>query len=165
MINPASLGDCLSVLYNLRPEDEAEYAASLGTTPKGLCATHLYRARPFSWCASKDEPIAIIAAHKWLPHRYGLSMVATPRFDEVSKEITRFIWTYILPALAVAGCLRAEALMVDGHPTAGAWLERLGANHEAVMPWAGFNGETMHLYAFTGASPIIQHHLERSQCA
>ncbi len=155
MIRPATISGALSVLNRLRPEDEEEYRASLGNTSRGMAATGILNASPFCWVAETDEgrPAAVIAAHRHLPHRYGLSMAATEDWPRVWREVTTFIHREVIPALFEAGCRRAEALMVEGHPSAGKWLETLGAVHEAVMPYAGVNLETMHLYAFRASDP------------
>lgn len=149
VIVEATLTDLLSVLGDLRPEDRAEYEASMGTMSHGAAASLLLSARPFCWAILHGvRPVAFIAAHRKYWHRYDLSMAATPEWPCVAGEMTRWIGAELFPTLWKAGCRRAEALMVDGHPTAGRWMRRLGAVHEAEMPLAGINGETMHLYAW-----------------
>ena len=149
MIVPGSLADLMIILNALRPEDEAEYRATLGDLSRGQAATHILMARPFCWVARDgDAPVAFIAAHKKLDHRYGISLAATQAFPNVVGGLTRWIGREMFPTLWRAGCRRAEAVMVDGHPTAGRWMQRLGAVHEAEMPLAGVNAETLHLYAW-----------------
>lgn len=154
------LYDFQAILGNLRPEDEAEYQASLGQTPRGLAASG-FMSSAFGWIADHNgESVAFITATRKTHHHYGLSMAATSEWLHVAKHVTKFAKTVVFPALWDAGCRRAEAVMVDGHPTAGDWLEYLGARHEAEMPLAGINQETMHLYAFRASDPHIQKMME-----
>lgn len=145
------MADLLAILNNLRPEDEAEYRATLADTPKGLAASGLLSTRPFCWTAGR---VAFIAAHRTTPHCFGISMAATPEWPSVALSVTKWVRREMIPILRSVGALRAEARMVDGHPSAGKWMESLGAVHEAEMPLAGINGETLHLYAWRACDPI-----------
>jgi len=154
IIRAAGLSDLLIVLNDLRPEDEAEYRAVLGDTPKGQAASRLYLTRPYCWTAhTKDGPAAFVAAYPVFPHLCGISMAATPDWPGVALGLTKWIRKTLIPDMWRRGFRRAEARMADGHPTAGPWMEALGAVHEAEMPLAGRNGETMHLYAWRDTDP------------
>lgn len=154
IIQEAGLSDLLVVLNDLRPEDQAEYSAVLADTPKGLAASRLFAAKPHCWVAHNDGgPVAFVATHRVVPHLCGISMAATPEFPSIALGLTKWIRRTLLPRMWRDGVHRGEARMVDGHPSAGPWMETLGAVHEAEMPLAGRNGETMHLYAWRASDP------------
>ena len=157
----ASYSDAVSVVMGLRDVDFTEIMAQRPmhawpqqiaedvTADGGVCS-----------CALLDGfPVAIVGAYPSLPGTWAVFMFATHDWPHVALSVTRFIKRELIPHLLAVGANRAECRAIEDNTKAHAWLERLGAVHEATMPDCGEDRKTFRLYAwrrsdFEGAADV-----------
>jgi hypothetical protein len=132
----ADLGSLLYVCRNLRADDAAEvFATRWNDDPDELAAQAFQTWGRFNWVAFGDDgiPIASVGA---VPSWNGVWqgwMMATDRFPEIGKHLTKWMRQVMIPAVVEAGCHRAEARSAASHSLAHRWMEMLGAKPESVL--------------------------------
>lgn len=139
--------DLLSALYicrNMRAADKREASATRYTDdPDSLACEIITSWGPGLWCAFADDhtPVALIGYTERWPGVWCCWMLATDRFPEVGKGLTRWVKRSMLPSLIERGAHRIEAYSIEGHDTAHRWLQFCGATREARLRRYGRNGE------------------------
>lgn len=153
-IERATRDDIAFVARNMRERDFAEFSAiSRCDTREELAdlLTQTYGGREDIICGAKDEPICIgITVEVW-PNVMSLGFLATDRFPEIGRPITKFTKD-LLAKYEAAGVHRVQAISIEGYDTTHRWLETLGLKREVVMPGYGRNNETFVQFARVNAS-------------
>lgn len=132
----ADLGSLLYICRNMRADDRSEiFATRWDDDPDQLAADAFTRWGEMSYIAFAQDgtPVASIGATPVWPGVWSGWMMATDRFGEVGKPLTKWIRRVMLPAIAKAGCHRAEARSESTHHAAHRWMEMLGAKPESVL--------------------------------
>jgi hypothetical protein len=132
----ADLGSLLYVCRNLRADDAAEiFATRFTDSPDELAAEAFSRWGNFSYIAFADDgmPVASVGATPLWGGVWAGWMMATDRFGEVGKPLTKWMRKVMIPSVVEAGCHRAEARSSAAHATAHRWMEMLGAKRESVL--------------------------------
>lgn len=149
-LSPLSADGIKEVLSKLRAADRREVeATNWSFDPERLtqqivaCAAHGFLAG-----AEDGEPIAFFAAAEPWPHVLQFALLATDRFDEIGKKLTRYLLKETMPVILASGAHRAEARSIAGHRAAHSWLKFLGAKEEAILRAYGKGGEDFHVFTW-----------------
>jgi len=132
----ADLGSLLYVCRNLRQADRDEIFATRWTDNPDELAAHAFQHwGEFSYIAHGQDgmPIASIGAVPAWEGVWSAWMMATDRFPEIGKQLTRWVKRSMIPAIVASGCHRAEARSCSDHTSAHRWMESLGAKPESVL--------------------------------
>ena len=146
-----SYKETLYVCRHLRTQDRAEVLAThWSSDPSDLAHPIAFSREPLSWLFSglDDEPICLLGVNQLWPGFWAPWAMATPRFPEIGKGVTRFVKRHMIPAMVDLGFNRAECRTLDSNVQAQQWLERLGAVRESENPRVGRNNETFYTYVF-----------------
>lgn len=139
-----TLLDALYVCNYLRASDlrEAKATSHCGDAEQ-LAMTMIQHYGPYSHAVLGEDgtPIAVIGATEQWPGVWTCWMLATDRFNEIGKELTRWVKRAMIPHLVEQGAHRIDAYSIDGHDTAHRWLRFCGAVQEARLRRYGRNGE------------------------
>lgn len=136
--------DALYICRNLRAADAREAWATRDDEDTDRLAMEIAQHwGPGSYCARATDgtPVALIGYTERWPGVWCCWMLATDRFPEVGKGLTRWVKRSMLPSLIERGAHRIEAYSIDGHDTAHRWLRFCGAVEEARLRRYGRNGE------------------------
>lgn len=135
--------EALFVCRNLRDSDRREAFATLySADPDKLAMDIAQTWGPFAFCAfDADGPVALIGASERWPGVWCCWMLATDRFNNVGKGLTKWVKQSMIPSLVEQGAHRIEAYSIEGHDTAHRWLRFCGAAPEALLRRYGRNGE------------------------
>lgn len=144
----------LQISSNLRPRDFEELTATrYGTDPKGLAegiARDAVHTGAFRWAAYLDgRPVAAVGAFPRWPNVWTAWAFGTDEWPKVVLRLTKHVRGFMLPALLNAGATRVDALSLETHSDARAWLEYLGARPENVLDKWGKNGQNFVCYVWT----------------
>lgn len=144
-----SFDDILAVVRNMRECDREEIYATQWNDDPALFAERVYAVSGFCWVAWLDgRPAAVVGAAPERPNVYAAFAFGTDEWPRVVLSVTRHIRRFMIPALINAGCHRVSCASHAHHTEAHKWLERLGAEREAVHPGYGRGGETFFLYVW-----------------
>jgi hypothetical protein len=139
-----TLLDALYVCRNMRASDLREASAtSHDGEPEALAMSMIQSWGPFAFAALADDgtPVAVIGGTQQWPGVWTCWMLATDRFNEIGKVLTRWVKRAMIPQLIERGAHRIEAYSIDGHDTAHRWLRFCGAVQEARLRRYGRGGE------------------------
>jgi RimJ/RimL family protein N-acetyltransferase len=145
------LGALLHICRNLRDGDREEiFATRWDDNPDYLAMEALRRWGKFHFVGYADdgEPVASIGASMVWPGVWTPWMMATERFPEIGRDLTKAALRSIIPAVIAAGCHRGEARSLATHHEAHRWMERLGAKPETVLRQYGRNRQDFILYVW-----------------
>ncbi|MCP4108332.1 MAG: hypothetical protein GY749_22780 [Desulfobacteraceae bacterium] len=144
--HPANLVDIRYIVKNLRQSDRDEIycqfddeellidvAMELGSTI----------------CRFKDEPVAAISFTPLNLSTVSVNLFGTDKVTRAIPEITRFIFTQMIPDALGQGVRRFEARSIATHTKAHNWMESAGFVREGVLEQMGVNGERFYMYAIT----------------
>lgn len=138
----------MRVACDMRARDREEIFATRWTTNPLDLAEDVIRIPGPKWVAHGEGigPVAAYGATPMWPGVWNLYLFATDNFTQVAWDVTRHIRRVMMPSLAMAGAHRAEARSHISHVEAHRWLERLGAEREAVLKGYGRGGEDFILF-------------------
>lgn len=147
---PIATATVYPIVANLRAADRAEVFAQRWSESDDALVADTVRNIQVGFVAANDRgrPVAVVGAAEVLPGLWGTAMMATDEWPTVALAATRHIRRTLMPLLLARGGHRAECRSLSTHAEAHRWLRRLGFVREAVMPCAGRNRETFHLYAW-----------------
>lgn len=145
-----NIADVAYVCRNVREEDAREIFATRFDDSRDRLAMDVMQRWSVAWVAWGDTaPIAVIGAVELWPGMWSAGMFATDDFRQIGLGLTRWVKRRMIPTLRELGMRRAEAKSIDGHDTAHAWLESLGACREGVPHRDyGRGGETFYTYVW-----------------
>lgn len=132
----ADLASLLYVCRNLRADDRSEiFATRWNDDPDDLAAEAFTRWGEMSYIAAGADgiPIASIGATPMWDGVWSGWMMATDRFPEIGKSLTRWARRVMIPSIVEAGCHRIEARSEATHEVAHRWMGWLGAKPEFVL--------------------------------
>jgi hypothetical protein len=146
----ADLGSLLYICRNLRAGDREEiFATRWGDDPDELAVEAFTRWGSMSFVAGIDgEPIAAIGATPLWGGVWAPWMIATDKFGQIGKCLTRAAKRSIIPGVVKAGVHRAEARSLATHTEAHRWMESLGAKRESVLRQYGRDKQDFYLYVW-----------------
>lgn len=142
--------DMLEITSNLRERDREEiFATQYGDDPAAVASTAVATGS-FRWGAYLDgRPVAAIGAVPRWPNVWTAWAYGTDEWPRVVLSLTRHTRRFILPALYRAGAIRVDALALESHNDARAWLEYLGAEPHFTLENWGRDGQTFVHYVWT----------------
>ena len=142
--------DMLTIARNLRERDREELMATrYGDDPADV-ARDACNSGAFRWAAYVDgRPVAAIGAFPRWPRVWSAWAYGTDEWPKVVRLVTRHARNFMMPAVYNSGALRMDALSMESHHDARAWLEYLGAEPLNVLANWGKNGETFVSYVWT----------------
>ncbi|PCI27312.1 hypothetical protein COB52_04990 [Candidatus Kaiserbacteria bacterium] len=171
--------DVSYILANLRQCDQRELDATC--PPEGVpgMAHIITQVATFSYVAVvKGElggrhPVATWGAWQLHPGVWIVWMLATDRWGQVARMVTKQAREALGPALYEVGANRVECLSIEGHHQAHRWLRYFGAHVEHEDPdtlqggeicnW-GINGETFYRFVwFRGDSFMQRYNKEENE--
>lgn len=132
----ADLGSLLYVCRNMRAGDREEiFATRWDDDPDALAAEAYTRWGSFGFVAVTADgiPAAAIGACPSWGGVWNAWMIGTDRFDEVGKQLTKWVRQVMIPAVVESGCHRVEARSLGTHDVAHRWMKMLGAKPESVL--------------------------------
>jgi hypothetical protein len=153
------------ICANLRERDKQEIFALRWEDNHMQLAADTFACGALQQIAFLDgEPVAVVGAHPMWPGVWSVFAFGTDKWSKVVLALTRYVRTFIIPALYNGGCRRAQCFALETHTDARRWLELLGATAEVVLPDFGKDGETFVLYSWdrfrTRSNPLISGRLE-----
>lgn len=146
--------DLLHICENLRDIDRRECEAVRHDASPIALARELYMSWPLAFLAriafavAPVEPVAMLLLTPTGAGQINAALLATPRFGEVAKALTRHMLRDVRPMLLAAGVRRMECRTLAEHVEARRWLRFLGAIEETQIPDGGKSGETFVQYAW-----------------
>lgn len=148
-LGPVNLIAAAYVCRHLRAGDRREaFATRHGDDTDALAMEIVQTWGAYGWACYGDDgtPVALIGATERWPGVWACWMIATDRFKEVGKGLTKFATRNIIPGLIELGATRIEAYSIDGHDEAHRWLRFLGAVEEARLRRYGRSGEDFRVF-------------------
>lgn len=151
MIQKLTLSGLRYVLTHLRECDEREFKATLFTGDIEETVKRIYNLPGATWeCRTADGTPAVIGGFTqvWVGLAGGW-LWGTADWSKVSREVTRFVFRFILPALDQTGFHRIECRALKGNEETIRWLQLIGFHEEAVTAQFGQGREDFILLART----------------
>lgn len=144
----------LHIAMNLRARDHEEiYATRYGEDPAEV-ARDVVHTGAFRWGAYLDGvPVAAIGAFPRWPNVWTCWAFGTGDWAKVALTLTRHATTFMMPAMQRSGAIRIDALALEAHTDARAWLAFLGGRPEKVLDNWGKNGQSFVSYVWTRKQP------------
>lgn len=144
-IRRATAADIRAVALDMRPGDFEEWSATSDVSTRSLLAHNLVaryggRSDVLVGCAD-NVPVCIGGAIEVWPGVASLMFFANDQFPRIGRGMTRWIRRELLPRYLRAGVHRIQAISIDNHTEAHAWLRVLGLQPEALFSAFGRNGE------------------------
>ena len=145
------------VAMNMRDRDFAEFSAvSHADSREELADVLAERYGNFEGCVvglAGGIPACVGATVMARPNVVTLLFFATDRFPEIALPATRFIKRELFSRLKKSGVHRIEAVSMDGHDDAHAWLKTLGLQPE-TEPMRGYGKAGENFIQFAWVSDV-----------
>lgn len=149
---PPDLASFQHILRNLRERDRIELSATEWNFNPDDAASRLLNiwrsSAVLGQVAHLDEPVALFVLAWVTPTTCQAALLATDRWQEVQKPLSRHVARRVLPLLVTKGVKRLECRTWEQHEDARRWLEWFGAREECRIPHWGKNGETFIQYGW-----------------
>lgn len=150
----ANLHSALHVATFMREMDAKEiYALMWEDNPEDVAIRYMQCPYKFILCNDDREPVACFGGAPVCNGRWNVWMFATDKWGKIALSATKWARRRFMKGIAATGAHRVDVKSIEGHTVAHRWMEFLGAEHEAVHPYYGRNGETFHTYAWLKTSP------------
>ncbi len=144
--HPVNLVDIRFIVENLRQSDSDEIYCQIDDAAMLI---DLAMELNSTICRLRGEPVAAISFSPLNLATVAVNLFGTDKITRAIPEITRFIFTQMIPDALVQGIRRFEARSIETHAQAHQWLEACGAIREGTLEQVGVNGERFFMYALT----------------
>lgn len=146
MLGNLNLAHLSYICSNLRQSDRDEIFATRDdvSTEELACSIFAKRDAGVAWIAysKSGEPVAVFGAYRQYGSLWSLWMMATDRWKEVARGVTKFGIKFVIPFLVEKMGMKCGHCIssADNH-IAHKWIARLGATPESCLTHWGKNGE------------------------
>ncbi|WP_319496006.1 hypothetical protein [uncultured Cohaesibacter sp.] len=149
IVRKAPFFDVLEIAKHMRARDREEiYATRYGEDANEVARDVV--GSGFYWVAYVDgRPAAVFGAYPRWPRVWSAFAFGTDDWKHAVISVTRTIRSVLMPAIYKTGAIRVDAMSLDTHTDARAWLEYLGATGGETLANWGKKGQNYTIYTWT----------------